>query len=271
MTAAHAREPVLRAEGVVFMHGTPPLETRVLHGVDLEIAPGELTVLMGPSGSGKTTLISILAGLLRPTKGRVVLAGSEITALDDAAVTAVRRRALGFVFQAFHLFPALSATDNVAEVLALSGMSIRDARAKSRALLERFGLGARLDHRPGELSAGQRQRVAIARAIAPSPRVVIADEPTVALDGPTASAVMELLREYVSAGTSVVLVTHDVRLVRPTDRVVALEDGRIAHDGRGLAGTHGALHHAASHDGASHDGGAPSEESHAPAAGPEGA
>jgi putative ABC transport system ATP-binding protein len=248
----------------VFMHGTPPLETRVLHGVDLEIAPGELTVVMGPSGSGKTTLISILAGLLRPTKGRVVLAGSEITAMDDAQVTAVRRRALGFVFQAFHLFPALSATDNVAEVLALSGLSIREARAKSRALLERFGLGARLDHRPGELSAGQRQRVAIARAIATSPRVVIADEPTVALDGPTASAVMELLREYVSAGTSVVLVTHDVRLVRPTDRVVALEDGRIAHDGRGLpAGTHGAAH------GAPH--GAPQgakERSQEPAAGP---
>ncbi|MBX7192857.1 MAG: ABC transporter ATP-binding protein [Sandaracinaceae bacterium] len=255
---------VLEARGVVFTHGTPPLETRVLHGVDLDIAPGELTVLMGPSGSGKTTLISILAGLLRPTRGRVVLGGSEISAMDDAEVTAVRRRTLGFVFQAFHLFPALTATDNVAEVLALSGTPIRVAREKARALLTRFGLEARLDHRPGELSAGQRQRVAIARAIVTSPRLVIADEPTVALDGPTAASVMELLREYVSAGTSVVLVTHDVRLVRASDRVVALEDGRVAYDGRGLAANpHGAP--------SGHDIHPPTPRSSEPVAGPEGA
>jgi len=222
---------LLSATDVRFTHGTPPLETPVLHGISLTIAPGELTVLMGPSGSGKTTLISILAGLLRPTQGEVRLAGEEITRLSDAEVTAVRRRAPGFVFQAFHLFPALSATDNVAEILALSGMPIAAARAKARALLTRFGLEERLDHRPGELSAGQRQRVAIARALAPGPKIVIADEPTVALDGPTARAVMELLREYVSAGTAVILVTHDTRLVRPGDRVVELEDGRIAHDG----------------------------------------
>lgn len=224
---------LLSATDVSFVHGEPPLTTEVLHSLSLDVHRGELTVLMGPSGSGKTTLVSILAGLLRPTKGKVVLAGDEITTMDDARVTAARRRSLGFVFQAFHLFPALSATDNVAEVLALSGLNIRAARTKARELLVRFGLNDRLDNLPGQLSAGQRQRVAIARALAPEPKIVIADEPTVALDGPTAKSVMKLLREYVSDETAVLLVTHDTRLIEPTDRVVELEDGRIARDARG--------------------------------------
>lgn len=221
------------ARGVSFAYGEAPLVTKVLHELSLDVEPGELTVLMGPSGSGKTTLISILAGLLRPTTGTVTLAGEEITRMDDAEVTAARRRSLGFVFQAFHLFPALSATDNVAEILALSGLSIRRARERARALLTRFGLEGRLDNLPGQLSAGQRQRVAIARALAPDPKIVIADEPTVALDGPTAKSVMGLLREYVSGGTGVLLVTHDARIIEPTDRVVEIEDGRIAKDGKG--------------------------------------
>ncbi len=240
MSAPSDREPLLVASGVTCSYGEGPLRTDVLRGIDLSIRPGELTVLMGPSGSGKTTLISILAGLLRPTTGSVRLRGEELTQLDDAQITAARRRSLGFVFQSFHLFPALSATDNVAEVLALSGMPIARAREKTRALLTRFGLGDRLDNLPAQLSAGQRQRVAIARALAPDPKIVIADEPTVALDGPTAKSVMELLREYVSAGTSVLLVTHDHRIVRDTDRVVEIEDGLLARDGRGL-GTHGRI------------------------------
>ncbi len=228
-----AREPLLRAIDVRHVYGEPPHETPILHGVSLDLHPGALTVLMGPSGSGKTTLISILAGLLRPSAGHVELAGERITDLDDAAVTRARRRALGFVFQAFHLFPALSALDNVAEVLALGGLSIRDARDRARPLLERVGLAARMDNLPSQLSAGQRQRVAIARAIAPAPKVVIADEPTVALDGATAASVMELLRDYVGATTAVLLVTHDTRLVRASDRVIEIEDGRIARDGAG--------------------------------------
>jgi putative ABC transport system ATP-binding protein len=231
-------DALLAATGVTCSYGEGALRTHVLRGIDLAIRPGELTVLMGPSGSGKTTLISILAGLLRPTTGSVVLRGEELTKMDDAAITAARRRSLGFVFQAFHLFPALSATDNVAEVLALSGVPIGKARGKARDLLTRFGLGERLDNLPAQLSAGQRQRVAIARALAPDPKLVIADEPTVALDGPTAKSVMVLLREYVSAGTSVLLVTHDHRIVRDTDRVVEIEDGLLARDGRGL-GVHG--------------------------------
>jgi putative ABC transport system ATP-binding protein len=225
------------ARGVSFAYGEAPLVTQVLHELSIDIEPGELTVLMGPSGSGKTTLISILAGLLRPTTGTVTLAGEDITRMDDAEVTAARRRSLGFVFQAFHLFPALSATDNVAEILALKGLSIARARERSRALLTRFGLDGRLDNLPGQLSAGQRQRVAIARALAPDPKIVIADEPTVALDGPTAKSVMALLREYVSAGTGVLLVTHDARIVEETDRVIEIEDGRVARDGTGWTRT----------------------------------
>ncbi|MCB9596106.1 MAG: ABC transporter ATP-binding protein [Sandaracinaceae bacterium] len=222
---------LLDAHGLSFSHGQAPFLTPVLRDLSVSIRPGELTVLMGPSGSGKTTLISILAGLLRPTSGHVDLCGERITGMDDAAVTAARRRSLGFVFQAFHLFEALSAVDNVAEILALSGVPIRAARERSRELLVRFGLGDRLDNRPGQLSAGQRQRVAIARALAPNPKIVIADEPTVALDGATAKSVMQLLREYVSGGTAVVLVTHDTRLITPTDRIIELEDGRIVRDG----------------------------------------
>ncbi|MGE0790902.1 MAG: ABC transporter ATP-binding protein [Sandaracinaceae bacterium] len=231
-----ARDSVVSAEGVSFSHGEPPFETKVLHDVSVAIRPGELTVLMGPSGSGKTTLISILAGLVRPRKGRVVLCGEELTKMSDAKITAARRRSLGFVFQAFHLFPALSATDNVAEVLALTGVPIRTARERARALLTRFELGQRLDNLPGQLSAGQRQRVAIARALCTRPKVVIADEPTVALDSATARAVMSLLREYITLadaegeGAAVLLVTHDSRLVEPGDRVVSIEDGQVARD-----------------------------------------
>jgi putative ABC transport system ATP-binding protein len=227
---------LLTATDVTFSYGEPPLVTPVLHALSLAIRPGELTVLMGPSGSGKTTLISILAGLLRPTSGRVVLCGDEISKLDDAQVTAARRRSLGFVFQAFHLFGALSATDNVAEILALTGVPIRQARERAQALLVRFGLAERLTNLPGQLSAGQRQRIAIARALCTDPKIVIADEPTVALDGATAKGVMALLREYVSSGTAVLLVTHDTRLVEPGDRVVRIEDGRIAHDERAQGG-----------------------------------
>ena len=234
--SATSTEPVLTGEALSFAYGTPPLVTPVLHDLSLAIRPGELTVLMGPSGSGKTTLISILAGLMKPTSGKVMLAGEDLTAMSDAEVTAARRRHLGFVFQAFHLFPALSATDNVAEVLALTGVPIAAARARARTLLSRFGLAERLDHLPSELSAGQRQRIAIARALSPNPKVVVADEPTVALDGPTAKEVMVLLREYVSAGTAVVLVTHDLRIITATDRVVEMEDGHVVRDGRGLSG-----------------------------------
>jgi putative ABC transport system ATP-binding protein len=225
---------LISASSVSFTYGDGALETRVLRDLDVEIEAGEVTVLMGPSGSGKTTLISILAGLLRPSSGDVDLCGARITAMSAREVEALRRRALGFVFQAFHLFDALSALDNVAEVLALRAhISIREARARAGALLDALGLGDRLANKPTELSAGQRQRVAIARALSSEPRIVIADEPTVALDHDTAERVMGCLREYVGAETGLLLVTHDTRVVHPDDRVIEIEDGRVARVRRG--------------------------------------
>lgn len=210
--------------------GTGETITPVLHGVDLTVRAGELVLLMGPSGSGKTTLLSILAGLMRPSSGKVWLCGTEVTALTDSAVRRVRRDSLGFVFQTSNLFPALTAEENVAEVLRMKGSSRRDAHARARLALDRVGLGARLHHRPAELSGGQKQRVAIARALAPDPRVVMGDEVTSALDSTTGLAVMELLRAVISPERAVLIVTHDHRLERFADRVLEIEDGRITAD-----------------------------------------
>lgn len=231
---------LVRAEGVSKRFGEGDTATAVLHGVDLEVRAGELVLLMGPSGSGKTTLLSILAGLMRPSAGRISLCGAEVTALSDAAVRRVRREALGFVFQTSNLFPALTAEENVAEVLRMKGMGREAAHAKARDTLERVGLGARLRHRPAELSGGQKQRVAIARALASDPRVVMGDEVTSALDSATGLAVMELLRGVLSPSRAVLIVTHDHRLERYADRVLEIEDGRITADRAPDRGAHGA-------------------------------
>jgi putative ABC transport system ATP-binding protein len=226
---------LLRATCVSKTFGTGALATPVLHEVSLEVPPGELVLLMGPSGSGKTTLVSILAGVLRPTTGAVDLCGHRITDMSEGGVSRVRRGNVGFVFQTDNLFPALTALDNVAEVIAMRGMPRAQAFARARAALERVGLEHRLTHRPAEMSGGQRQRVAIARAIADAPRLVIGDEVTAALDGATATSVMQLLREHVTPLTSALLVTHDHRLERFADRVVSMEDGRVVSDVRALA------------------------------------
>jgi putative ABC transport system ATP-binding protein len=213
-------------------YGSGALATPVLHDVSLTVAAGELTLLMGPSGSGKTTLLSILAGLLRPSAGTVELCGEPISESPAEAVTRTRRAHLGFVFQTYNLFPALSALDNVAEILAMKGVAIASARAQAKDALSRVGLADRLHHRPAGLSGGEKQRVAIARAMAGDPLLILGDEPTAALDGTTAASVMSLLREQVTPAKSVLLVTHDHRLERFADRVIELADGRIHSDGK---------------------------------------
>jgi putative ABC transport system ATP-binding protein len=223
---------LVRATDVTKTYGEGALATPVLHGVSLEVRAGELTLLMGPSGSGKTTLISILAGLLRPTSGSVELCGQTISALPEAAVAKVRRASLGFVFQTYNLFPALTARDNVAEVLSMKGLPRREALRRAEAALDRVGLGARMDHRPAELSGGQKQRVAIARALAAEPTVIVGDEVTGALDGTTALSVMELLRGHVDERRAVLIVTHDHRLERFAERVIEMEDGKVVADRR---------------------------------------
>jgi len=228
---ASRQDPVLaRAHGVskTFRSGT--IEVTVLRDVTLEVRTGELVLLMGPSGSGKTTLLCVLSGLLRPSMGDVDLCGVPISRLPERAAGEVRRRNVGFVFQTYNLFPALSALDNVAEVLTLKGMARERARFVAEGSLAGVGLGSRLDHRPGELSGGERQRVAIARALAGDPSLIFGDEPTAALDRQTGLEVVALLKDQVNERRGVMLVTHDARLLRFADRVVEIDDGRIVRD-----------------------------------------
>lgn len=199
----------------------------MLEDVSLDVRAGELVVLVGPSGSGKTTLLSILSGLMRADAGHVRLAGRTLDRASEVELAEVRRASVGFVYQAFHLFEALTARDNVAEILALRGAPLAEARREADRRLAAVGLAERARHRPGELSAGQRQRVAIARAFAGDPAVVFADEPTAALDARTAIDVMKLFREAVAAERCAIVVTHDARLRAWADRTFELEDGHL--------------------------------------------
>jgi putative ABC transport system ATP-binding protein len=221
---------LVRARGVGKTFGAGAMATKVLDAVSLEVRGGELTLLMGPSGSGKTTLLCILSGLLRPSEGEVELCGVAISRLPERAAAEVRRHHVGFVFQSYNLFPALTALDNVAEVLALKGTPRPQAREIARDALVRVGLGDRLHHQPGQLSGGERQRVAIARALAGDPALIFGDEPTAALDRHTGMDVVGLLKEQVTPRRGVMLVTHDLRLTQFADRVIDIDDGHLVGD-----------------------------------------
>jgi len=200
-----------------------------LRGVSLEVPAGQFTAVMGPSGSGKSTLMHLLAGLDRPTSGSVRIGGEEISSMADRALTRLRRKHIGFVFQSFNLLPTLTAEENVTLPLAIARM--KPARAEVDALLERVGLTDRRSHKPAELSGGQQQRVAIARALIAKPTVLFADEPTGNLDSGAGAAVLALLREAVDAdGQTTVMVTHDPRAAATADRVLFIADGRIVGD-----------------------------------------
>ncbi len=201
---------------------------QILKGIHLEIKKGDVHLLMGPSGSGKTTLLLILAGLLTPTAGSVNSLGQEITRLSREKLARFRLDNIGFVFQDFNLFPALTAAENVGVALNIRGIRGRVAQQQSRYLLEQVGLGDRAHHLPRDLSGGQKQRVAIARALAGGPRIIMADEPTAALDSQSGHMVVELLRNLAKEqGCTVVMVTHDPRIVDVADQVVYLEDGHM--------------------------------------------
>jgi putative ABC transport system ATP-binding protein len=219
--------PALEVRGLSRTFGDGARAVRALAEGDLALPSGSFTAVLGPSGSGKSTLLSCVAGLDRPTGGRVLIAGEDITDWTEEQRTRFRRSRVGFVFQAFHLMPFLTAEQNVGLPLRLAGQRVD--RARVRALLERVGLDDRAGELPSALSGGQQQRVAIARALVADPAVLLADEPTGALDSGTAQEVLALLRECVSTlGQTVVMVTHDPVAAGYADRAVFLVDGRIA-------------------------------------------
>lgn len=232
-------DEVLRVEGLTKTYGQGEAAVQVLHGIDLSLRAGELTLIMGPSGSGKTTLVSILGLLLRPTSGRVLLQGQDVTGLDERTLPLLRRRRVAFVFQGFNLFEALTALENVELGLQLAGVPARERRQRARELLAQVGIEDRGHHVPQDLSGGQKQRVSIARALGSPGRILLADEPTGALDSHNGQRVMELLRQAADAGRAVIVVTHDPRLEALADRVVTIEDGLAtsdaAREGRRLA------------------------------------
>jgi putative ABC transport system ATP-binding protein len=203
-----------------------------LAGVDLEVRAGEQLAIMGPSGSGKTTLLSILGCLDRPSAGEHLFEGRSVLELDDDELSRLRNRAVGFVFQAFHLIPQLTVAENVETPLLYAGAALAEWRPRALAALARVGLEQRADHRPSELSGGEAQRAAIARALVTAPRLLLADEPTGNLDTRTGDEIAALLDELHAQGATVVLVTHNEALARRATRVVRLRDGRIEAEER---------------------------------------
>jgi putative ABC transport system ATP-binding protein len=230
-----ASTAVVSARDVVRRYGAGDTAVEALRSVSLDIDRGRLTAVMGPSGSGKSTLMHILAGLDRPTSGEVTVAGVEVTRLDDAALTKLRRDHIGFIFQFFNLLPMLTAAENIALPLKLAGGKPDPVWLEE--LIDKVGLSERLGHRPSELSGGQQQRVAVARALVSRPSVMFADEPTGNLDSTTSGEILALLRDSVDTlGQTTVMVTHDAHAAAIADRVLFLADGMIVEDlGRSTA------------------------------------
>lgn len=223
---ASRKAVVAQAVEMTFHSGA--VASPVLQGVDLDISYGDIQLLMGPSGSGKTTLLSILAGILTPTQGEVYLLGHKITSMPKDRLSKFRLKNIGFIFQGFNLFPALTAEENVEVALRMKGIRGKLAKQEAKELLDQVGLADRFTYLPRDLSGGQKQRVAIARALAGNPRLIMADEPTASLDSHSGHTVIELLRDLAKqSNRTVLIVTHDPRLIDVADRVAHLEDGLL--------------------------------------------
>lgn len=233
MSEAPIGEPIARIRGLVKTYGEAGAAVTVLKGVDLDIMPREIVALCGPSGSGKSTLLNIIGCLDRPSAGSYHLAGHDVSSLGRTAQAWMRLHYLGFIFQSFHLLGGITALDNVMLPLMYAGLNRNERKAKAAAMLERVGLGDRMDHRPSQLSGGQKQRVAIARALASAPKLLLADEPTGALDTKTGIAVLALLSELHEAQElTIVMVTHDNEVADWAHRRIDLRDGLIIHQSK---------------------------------------
>jgi len=221
------------AEAIVTLRGVSreyPGGVIALSGVDLDIDRGELVAIVGPSGSGKTTMLNVMGTLDRPSAGQVVIDGFDIAELSDRELSALRAFRIGFVFQHFHLAPGVSALDNVADGLLYTGTNLRERRERAEAALLRVGLGHRLTHRPHELSGGEKQRTALARAVVREPTLLLADEPTGALDSHSGEGVMRILLDLHKTGTTIVVITHERAVAAHLPRQVSMLDGRVVDD-----------------------------------------
>ena len=228
---------IISTSNLTKTYGSGDTAVTALKGINVRLAEGEFVAVMGPSGCGKSTLLHLIGGLDRPTSGDVTLAGQSIAALDDDALTAVRRRQIGFIFQFYNLLPVLNATENAALPLILDGMKPAEARSRATEWLKRMGLADRLTHRPNQLSGGQQQRVAIARALVTEPALILADEPTGNLDSAAGNEIAALLKQITSEwGRTVLMVTHDPRIAAYADRIIFLKDGTVVDDTRIAAG-----------------------------------
>jgi putative ABC transport system ATP-binding protein len=226
---------VISVRGITKVFKEGAVEVPVLHGVDFDVEPGEVVLLMGPSGSGKTTLLSIMGCILRATSGSVRVAGREVANLAEKELPRVRLDQIGFIFQGFNLFPTLTVGENVELSLDLKGIKGREAKDHAKQLLQQVELEHRYAAFPADLSGGQKQRVAVARALAGGPAVILADEPTAALDSHSGRKVMSLMRDLAHKNRrGVVVVTHDSRVLEFGDRIVRMEDGRIVQVGIGI-------------------------------------
>ena len=221
--------PIIELQSVSRIYSTGRVEVPALRGVTLSVRDGEFLAIVGPSGSGKSTMMHILGCLDRPTSGTYTLAGTPVASLNDDGLARLRSRTIGFVFQSYNLLPRTSALDNVAAPLLYQGVSRKERLRRSTAVLERLGLGDRLDHEPTELSGGQQQRVALARALVTEPALLLADEPTGNLDTASGAEVITLLRDLHRQGRTIVLITHDADIASAAQRQIHLRDGRIVN------------------------------------------
>ncbi|MEA2465873.1 MAG: putative transport system ATP-binding protein [Acidobacteriota bacterium] len=226
---------IIRMSNIRKVYDTGKVKVEALKGIDLDVYPGEFLAIVGPSGSGKSTLMNLLGCLDTPSDGTYQIGGDNVAGVTRDELAEIRNRRVGFVFQSFNLLPHLSALENVELPMLFGGVSPKERRARAAQLLEKVGLGDRVDHKPTELSGGQMQRVAIARALAMNPDILLADEPTGNLDTSSGTDVMSLFNELWQSGRTLIIITHDPALARRASRVVEIRDGRITSDTRNEA------------------------------------